>query len=273
MDSGVLALQHLKAARVLLQAALQLPESQLSRETRAFLIERYTYTMVLAHITMGPDSDQWVLDDTALLFPMMQNGLSGYPGTMSGCVHELFCLIPKVSILAREWRDGKLLGLDLEDVAAQYMSLHSIIASWEANSTDELHNLCGRLYQQALLVYLASSFEQEDELSHQQQTYSSAVQQAFDTFIPFLQSIPLESMISTTLCWPLAIFGSCARSREHRHAIALRLDSLSSTYAAQSVRDTKKLLELMWEEDNPHAANPLGFEDMMKRAKMTVLFL
>ena len=87
MDSGVLALQHLKAARVLLQAALQLPESQLSRETRAFLIERYTYTMVLAHITMGPDSDQWVLDDTALLFPMMQNGLSGYPGTMSGCVH------------------------------------------------------------------------------------------------------------------------------------------------------------------------------------------
>lgn len=229
--------------------------------------------MILAHITMGADSDQWVLNDTALLFPMMQNASNQYPGAISGCVHELFYLIPKVSVLAREWRDGLRYGLDIEDLASQYMRLHTTIATWQPTSTDEVHVLCGRLYQQALLVYLASSFEHEEEVLEQGHAYSAPVHQAFNDFMEFLGSIPLDSSISTTLCWPLAIFGSCARSAEHRNTIARRLDSLSETYAAQSVRDTKKLLELMWEEDNPRAANPLGFEDMMNRAKMTVLFL
>jgi hypothetical protein len=99
-NSGAQALYHLKAARALLQQVLSLPRSELSDPVRAFLIERCAYATTLAHINMGPESDEWVLEDTELLFPLMQQASNGRGETLS-CVHELFCLISRVSILAR----------------------------------------------------------------------------------------------------------------------------------------------------------------------------
>ncbi|KPM42695.1 hypothetical protein AK830_g3895 [Neonectria ditissima] len=262
-DSGAWALHHLKAASVLLRKVLQLPDSQLGDDTRAFLVERYAYTMTLAHITMGSESDEWVVDDSALLFPAIQTSPS------SGCVHELFQLIPRVSIISRRWAAERQAGLVADDAIIEHETLRFVVSSWHPGSDDEIHGLCGRLYQQALLVYLAASSTLGTET---QDGYSEDVQDAFDNFIPLLQSISPDSSISTTLCWPLAIFGSCARTAQHREAISQRLDVLSSVYSAQSVRDTKKLLEKLWQEDDPRVANPSSLERMMKQERTTVLF-
>lgn len=218
--------------------------------------------MVLAHITMGSESDDWVLHDAATLFPMMRALAS------SGCVHELFQLIPRVSILARQLAMETQLGVVSDCVLSEYMALRAIVSSWQPDSDDEIHSLCGRLYQQALLVYLASSAQIQGEAAPA--GYSEEVQDAFETFIPFLESVPPEASISTTLCWPLAIFGSCAQTDEHRAAIAHRLDVLSDVYSAPSVRDTKSLLEKLW--CGPHMANPSCLERVMKEEDMAVLF-
>ncbi|KAH7140271.1 fungal-specific transcription factor domain-containing protein [Dactylonectria estremocensis] len=263
-DSGAFALHHLRAASVLLKKMLQLPNSKLDEGTRAFVLERYAYTMTLAHITMGPESDGWVIDDLALVFPTIQNSPS------SGCVHELFQQIPSVSIMARQWAAETRSGNVSDDTIIEYESLHFSISSWLPDSEDEIYRLCGLLYQQALLVYLAASSTSEMDAPL---GYSTQVQEAFDHFIPLLESIPPDSSISTTLCWPLAIFGSCARTVEHRRVISQRLDVLSSVYSAQSVRDAKLLLEKLWQEEEPHLASPLSLERIMKEQKMTVLFL
>ncbi|RQM07481.1 hypothetical protein DH86_00002995, partial [Scytalidium sp. 3C] len=101
-DSGASSIPHLKGARFLLQTCLRLPESQLDEDTRTFIIERYAYTAALANITLGAESDDWILDDMSLLLPIMKNGLGNSSSNMSGHIHELFQLIPTVSKLARK---------------------------------------------------------------------------------------------------------------------------------------------------------------------------
>ncbi|CAM1504158.1 Fc.00g017490.m01.CDS01 [Cosmosporella sp. VM-42] len=273
VDAGATPLHHLRAARVLLHKALKLPENLLSRDTRAFLIERYTYTITLAHISMGSESDEWVLDDAETLFPMMQVEPPNVPGAISqGGVHELFQLIPKVAVLARQHRAEKERGIAPIETTFKYLSLQHTISSWRPTGKDENHDhdLCGILYQQALVVYMAASFGDQ---GHESSGYCAPVQEAFDKFMPFLASIPLDAAIATTMCWPLAVFGTCARTLEHQQIIGDKLEALSIEYSSRSVRDTKLLLERIWDENNGWEASPLSLEDIMKKEGTTVLLL
>ncbi|VUC35487.1 unnamed protein product [Clonostachys rosea] len=257
-NSGRLALYHLRALSALIQKALRLPETRLPKDTRAFLIERYMYTMTLAHITMGSESDEWVLNDSNVLYPMLQ----------SSPIHALFKLIPKVSVLSRQWAAESQMGSVSDSLLREKEELYTLVSSWEPDSREINYTLCGIVYQQALLVYLASIPEADQEALPR---YPDTVQELFDTFLPFLMSTPPESPISTMLCWPLAIFGSCAVEGEHRRVIHERLQLLSQIYSAQSVRDTMILLEKMWAE-NSGPSSPLSFERIMKKEGMTVLF-
>ncbi|KAF5495274.1 hypothetical protein CGCS363_v009056 [Colletotrichum siamense] len=242
LNTGAQALSHLKAVRVLLHEASSLSNSQLGPDTRAFLRERYAYIMTLAHISMGQESDLWVQEDIAQLFPTSKAEPESH--FKSGCVHELFGLVPMVSVVARRTRDELRRGTGLVEATIECWRLRSIISSWQPRSDDEVYRLCGLLYQQTLLVYLESA----------------------------LETVPVDSPISTSMCWPLAIFGSCARSVGHQNAISSRLEELSLTYATQSVRDTRRLLEMIWESKNPDMASPLCFADFMKKEGKTVLF-
>ncbi|KAJ0377641.1 hypothetical protein COL26b_004112, partial [Colletotrichum chrysophilum] len=67
------------------------------------------------------------------------------------------------------------------------------------------------------------------------------------------------------MCWPLAIFGSFAKSTEQKNFISRRLEELSLMYATQSVRDTQRLLEMIWEQKDPDMESPLCFADFMKK--------
>ena len=222
----------------------------------AFMVERFAYIMALAHITMGAESDDWVQHDAAKLFPIAKASRT------TGCVHEMFQLIPQVSIVARRRSSEASYQTSLE-----YDSLQAILQSWRPTSTDEIENKCGHLYQQALLVYLASVLDCQ-EVNYA--GYSEQVQASFDSFIPFLETISPDSPISRTLCWPLAIFGSCAQTQEHRSIITQKLDILSTLYPAHSLRETKVLLEKLWA--SPASRSPLDLETLMEKEKMTVLF-
>ncbi|KAF4865664.1 hypothetical protein CGCSCA1_v013915 [Colletotrichum siamense] len=270
LNAGAQALSHLKAARVLLHKASSLSNSQLRPETRAFLRERYAYIMTLAHISMGQESDLWVQEDIAQIFPTSKAEPESH--FTSGCVHELFGLVPMVSVVARRTRNELRRGTGLVDATIECWRLRSIISSWQPRSDDEVYRLCGRLYQQTLLVYLESALESEPGGLSTHGSGLSLTERTLEGFVRFLETVPVDSPISTSMCWPLAIFGSCARSTEHRSVISSRLEELSLTYATQSVRDTQRLLEMIWEQKDPDMASPLCFADLMKREDMTVLF-
>ena len=231
--------------------------------------------MILAHTTLGAEVDDWVTEDSDMLFPLMRNTSSSFV-----CIHELFHLIPRVSILARQLATEKRLGLPTWRTLNEHSNLREVISGWEATQNDdEIYQQCGKLYQQALLVYLASSLEDvsDSDGTGVSQQYSSQVQDAFDSFLAIIDTIPLDSSISTSLCWPLAIFGSCARSDAHREIIRHRLDSLSDVYSARGVSDARKLLEALWEKagcgKSNFKHNPLSLERVMRGSNTTVLLL
>ncbi len=232
----------------------------LSVATRRFLTERYLYTLILAHITMGPESDSWVLEDAELLLRGMESNSPQQPGLVFGCVHELFQFIPSISILVRKRQAEDHAGICSAEIAAGYTKLYAKVSLWSSKSTDPMYTLCGILYQYALSIYLATAFQDDTK-----------TKDLLHNFITFLQSIPIDSPLSTMLCWPLAIIGSCATLSTHREIIRQRLKLLSLTYAAQSVRDTCRLLEHIW--INNEGASPLDFKQIMEQENMTVLFL
>jgi hypothetical protein len=121
------------------------------------------------------------------------------------------------------------------------------------------------VYQQALLVYLKSS-HQSSELSAEGEKSSA------DFFIPLLQSLDVSSKIFTTLMWPLAVFGASTKSSEHKNIILQSLDSMSSAHAVNSIRETRRLLEVLWGPKG-YKASPLSIEAVMKDENMIVLFL
>ncbi|KAH0431919.1 C6 transcription factor [Colletotrichum camelliae] len=253
-SAGTQALSHLKAVRVLLHEASSLSNSQLGPRTRAFLKERYAYIMTLAHISMGQESDQWVQDDIAQLFPTSQAEPEIH--MISGCVHELFGLVPMVSVVARRTRDELQQGIGLGEAVIECWRLRSIISAWRPRSDDEVYRLCGQLYQQTLLVYLESALESEPGHLSAHGSGLSLTEKTLDGLIRFLGKVPVDSPIST----------------KHRNAISRRLEELSLMYATQSVRDTQRLLEMIWEQEDPDMASPLCFADVMKKEGMTVLF-
>lgn len=254
-----------------------MPESQLDEDTRTFIIERYAYTAALANITLGAESDDWILDDMSLLLPIMKNGLGNSSSNMSGHIHELFQLIPTVSKLARKREAEGLLQLESWDTISSFISLRTKILSWKSNVSDEVHSMCGRIYQQALHIHLTSSFERFDKSLRDQlesiDSYSPTVKAAFDNFIPLLQSVPVESPMTTTLCWPLVVFGSCAKKLEHRDAIRSHLVAMSTKLALVHAQESSRLLEILWAKGDPSLAHPLSLEMIMKDENLTILFL
>jgi Fungal specific transcription factor domain len=270
-NSGALALQHIKGARHLLHTALRLPSSQLSGATRVFLIERYAYLVTLGHGTMGTEADSWVLEDAALLFPILKAEQGPRSGMTLGCVHELFYFIPAVTILARNQQREALSGLHSWRTASEYRELSSVIEVWTPTSDDEAYNLCGLVYQQALLLYLKSSYQYSPCFTDDEE-YSTEVCAMIDIFIPLLQSFDIESLIITTLMWPIAVFGACTKSPAHRDIFLQSLDSMSSVHAVTSVKETRKVLEILWSQKG-YEASPLSIEAVMKDNDMVVLFL
>lgn len=105
----------------------------------AFVIERFAYTMALAHITMGAESDSWVQRDAATLFPMASASVT------TGCVYELFQLIPEVSIIARRQASEACNEGVLVPTLSDFKRLHTTIRSWQPTLADDIGNSCGKL--------------------------------------------------------------------------------------------------------------------------------
>lgn len=260
---------HLKASRQFLFTALKLQSSQLDDETRAFLVEVYAYAAITANISFGPSSDAWIMKDATLLLPMLPANKDQVL-TVSGCPPDLFELIPRVSILASKQLEQENLGYSSWDIASEHLSLRGRIQRWTSKSTDPHVMACHRIYQQAVLVYLESAFS-KDSLSELSDDCSSPIQHAFDVFIESLDQLPVESPHATTLCWPLVVFGSCAKTSYHQSIIRQRLLNLHRVIGAKNLKETLRFLEDLWLEGD-HSYKPSNISNLLKQHALELYF-
>lgn len=240
---GIIA--HLKASRQLLFSALKLPTSQLDAETRNFLVEVYAFAAIIANITLGPESDGWILEDATALLPMVHPNEHQLL-TISGCPTELFELVPRVSRLAsKHLIEQESLGYTSWGVVSEHLSIRSKLERWTSDSRDSHVIACHQIYQQAILVYLESAFAKEGSIN-----YTSHIQHGFDILTESLLRLPVESPHATTLCWPLVVFGSYAKTSIHQNIIRQRLLDLHKVIGANNLKETSRFLENLWSQKN-----------------------
>lgn len=263
-------MNHLKAVQIMMRQIVELPQEKLSHGIRSFLIERVSYMITLAHVSMDTTFDQSILDDTTMLFSRIRSMPLVKGNISSGCVHDLFWMIPRVSAVARRGSNEiRSAAQYSSETITEYQSLLYSISSWKPRGIDEIYNSCGKVYQQALLAYIASVFEHPASPVQ----YPSRVQDAFERMTELLDSAALDAPLATTLCWPLAVFGACAKSRAHRTFIDAKLVMLAKAFASQSIRDTRDLLLRLWSSTIPRCYNPLELERLMRQDSITILFL
>jgi hypothetical protein len=76
--------------------------------------------------------------------------------------------------------------------------------------------VCGRIYQQALMVYLETArIEVETDIT-----------QYIHATIDLLDILPQTAPTSVTLCWPLVMIGSRTTNEEYPEIIRQRLEAM-----------------------------------------------
>lgn len=268
------ALAHLKAYRHLLFSALQLPSSRLDDEVRTFFVEIYSFLIVVSEISFGEDSNGWILEDASFLLPLISvKGRN--PGFICGSAHSLFQLIPQASALVRRRiTEQTNLGSTSWETVSAFLSMRSTVQRWESQATNSADIICGKLYQQAILIYLETCFGAFDTIGTVAFfEYSTAVQQAFETSMSLLESVPVDSAASTTFCWPLVVIGACAMTSQHQTTIYKRLMDISDHLGINHARRAAELLEIVWKKHHTSQRSPLILSQIMEEQSKAVYFV
>lgn len=258
---------HLTATRHLLGVCIQ--KGSISPDTLGFIAEVYSYTAVVSNISMDIYWDEWLNSDNPTLFQPEILSHRG-SGMLYGCAQQLFQLIPQIAMLAKERRmDEDELGTYSDESLSMYRLLRGKIKQWQASVrvADATVNVCGRIYQKALLTHLETSFYKYDQSSH----LPEYVNDALDSFVSLLDEFPPESPISTTICWPLVVFGCCATQDRHQRVIKAMLESTYDNLGMASIRQCRDLVGTIWDSGKTYT-DAWSLESVMTERNMHVAF-
>jgi hypothetical protein len=177
-------------------------------------------------------------------------------GMLVGCSYELFNMIPRVAALSRRKRErlrrtksGRPMtdemSEELEQDTAYYYAMRSQILAWQppANAHRDFIT-CGEIYRQAVLCYLDISFADPAVLA--QPEAPDFVHACFNNLNQLLEILPLDAYITSTLCWPMALFGSLAKDEAQRAVIYNRLQAMWDVMRLGNITATMRFLERLW---------------------------
>ncbi|KAH8812757.1 fungal-specific transcription factor domain-containing protein [Xylogone sp. PMI_703] len=247
---------HLRAAQQLLFQVLASQTLRHEEPLLEFLKEYYAY---IAHITeLSTDMD--VSSDADCFSATQPLTSDKSSGMLFGCAHKLFEMVPQISAFAREQNEPitnasrfTMDQLQLEEelylITVKRLNLRSRIQAWQPPlGCDKDFELCGRIYQQALLVYnnpplppILSNSTCED----------SFTRQSIENVVRLLDRLPVNAPISATLIWPLAFLGTLAEDISQRNTILARLQGIWNTLSLGNARATIDFLDRYWSDEAP----------------------
>ena len=257
------------AAQWLLQAVLETSRSQLSEQLRCFLVEYYIYaasTSILSiDCRVGP---QFLLADD---FDAHAKTLGAdYVGSLCGCWLDLLLLTPRIFNLGRRLLShGEASPPTTAEDFMEFTALNGAIQSWTPNPVARGDvSLAGRIYQKAMLVYLYTALNALAS-GTSGSTHTTAVKDAVDRTLELLTELPPTWRVNTSLCFPIAIIGSCVYTAEHKEYLRTRLEVMFSVLGLGNIRKTAALLEKMWELRNP---DPWDISPVMQQHQIWISF-
>lgn len=125
--------------------------------------------------------------------------------------------------------------------------LESQISNWKpSDHVDHDVALTGKVYQQALLLYLITILGKPsyDEGS----LHNTKIQEITSQTMLLLDHLPATKQINTSLCWPLTVLGSCALYPQQQEIIRARLETMFATIGLGNMLKTKEFLEYIWSQ-------------------------
>ncbi|KAK1624904.1 fungal-specific transcription factor domain-containing protein [Colletotrichum phormii] len=237
---------HLMAAQPLLLPSLTL-RSRIPKGLQDFLTEYYVYTATLSMISIDARvNDQLFLSSD--LVPLATDLVAAsYVGSLCGCWLDLLLLIPSIFEL-----DRRLLS-------------HTEDPSWRPSANDfftwtpnlavssEIIVLAGYVYQKAVLLYLYTTLyplSQDDGDRHRDDDDLSVTmtQAALSEALASLAQLPPNVQVNTSLCWPIAVVGSCVVDEGQRSFLRERLEHTFSAIGLGNMRQTSVLLQHIWDD-------------------------
>ncbi|KAE8315514.1 fungal-specific transcription factor domain-containing protein [Aspergillus transmontanensis] len=243
-DTNGTVFDHLLAARSLVPRVLTWRDMAVPDELRNFLFEYYIYTATTSLVSIDAQFTPQVLLCDELLQVGQTLATSGYLGSLCGCWLELLLFIPRIFDLRRRW-----LGRSTNNVVADQVTTYAIIQSqimqWEPHQSAPYEvALVGHIYQQAILLYLYTILETPGQDA--QGIHATTIQVAVTKAMLYLDQLLPTRQINTSLCWPIAVVGSCVTCRRQQDKIRNRLDTMSNTIGLGNIKKTRDILEHMW---------------------------
>ncbi|EXF84655.1 hypothetical protein CFIO01_12848 [Colletotrichum fioriniae PJ7] len=249
------------AAQPLLLPSLTL-DSQLPKGLKDFLTEYYVYTATLSMIsTDARVSDQLFLSNDLVILAKDLVAAS-YVGSLCGCWLDLLLLIPSI------FEFGRCLSSHAEDPDWRpsandffvFAQLQRQIQGWTPNlaTSSDVVVLAGYIYQKAILLYLYTALyplpQDNDEDRHTEDNDDEdnlsvkIARVVLAEALASLAQLPPSVQINTSLCWPIAVVGSCVVDQGQRSFLCERLEHTFSAIGLGNIRQTSMLLQHMWEE-------------------------
>ncbi|PYH47170.1 Zn(II)2Cys6 transcription factor [Aspergillus saccharolyticus JOP 1030-1] len=243
---------HLSAAHSLLLRLLAQSDAAVPKDLKDFVIEYYTYTAAVSMISIDARVSQQVLLNFDLEQKARQLLEVGYVGNLCGCWLELLLLIPCIFDLGRHWmvmpsnEDQLPAIVPTADEIAMYGSLQAQIMRWSPYpSVSPEVFLAGRIFQQAMLLYLYTSLG--GYARSRTGMHHMLVQTAIAEAMSYLTQLSATARINSGLCWPIAVVGSCLSDVDQQENLRQRLTTMVSTFGLGNMHRTKLLLEHMWQ--------------------------
>ncbi|KAK0763523.1 hypothetical protein N5P37_002900 [Trichoderma harzianum] len=257
-DTNGVVFDHLQAVEPLSIDLITNHNHIVRDDLKKFIIEYYVYTVTISMISASPASRSAPLLNPTLELEAHSLVASGYIGQLCGCWLQLLLLIPQIFEFGRRAITG---GADVDppfpspDDFITFATLQAEILSYTPNpdATKEVI-LCGYMFQQALYLYLLTVFSNEATSGGLQRTsIDNAVSETFS----YLKQLPPTARINTSLCWVLAVVGSCTLDESRRDQLRRRLECMFQTIGLGNISSTLTLLEHIWtqpkSEQNPWA--------------------
>ncbi|KAK1997734.1 C6 zinc finger domain-containing protein [Colletotrichum falcatum] len=235
-----------------------------------FLLEIYAvFSLELAVLPRGTLDDQRV-DLDPFLGSLAFLGHYKSRGFMLGFGHGLFGMIPEISKLVEARGAGNL---DEEASGSLYQSYLSLVS--KLNSWDEFADVlegdghCPRhdqatasnIYRNALIIYLHDSFH---ENLRDEPELIAEIEMRIDKMLPLCWALYASpSPLRRMMLWPVTVLASCCLKKHHIEAFRYGLSV--NPLAPGAVRETAKLVQLLWTDKDPRAFGPRGLNWIMRK--------